>query len=119
MLKTRDQMIMLPQKPDYTRIKTGNIFAMKYGEHRFLFGRIISEKANVGGFLENLLIYVYKTESISASLIPILNKNELLIPPFVMTRSDWRKGFLRTVKTAEVSPEDILPQHCFWSFIFR
>lgn len=43
-----------------------------------------------------------------------LTPDRLLMPPFFTLGWVWHKGYFRTVTHAELTPDDLLKQHCFY-----
>jgi hypothetical protein len=91
----------------------GDIFAMLPPDNRYLFGRVVRTDANVGGFPNSNLIYIYRARSTRKDDVPFLCKNELLLPPGMTNNLPWSKGYFEFVKHEELGPDHILARHCF------
>ncbi len=90
----------------------GDIFVFKMPKFDYVFGRVI--KTNLGGGVPGgNLIYIYKAFSKDKKNIPLLDKNNLLIPPIIINSQGWLQGYFETVISKPLVKEDILSQHCF------
>jgi hypothetical protein len=67
-------------------------------------------------FYENcIIIYIYDEwistiEDLNESN---LKKDKLLLPPIIIDKSPWTKGYFQTIKNLELTDEDIFINHCF------
>jgi len=89
---------MKPLNKSRKKVCVGDIFTLKVGD-MYYFGRVIRTDA---GFGENKiwnLIYIYEAQSKDKNDIPTLDKNRLLIPPYVTNRQAWLRGYLKLWKT--------------------
>lgn len=94
--------------------RTGDIFAMQHRDGRFLFGRVVDDSAQSGfGSLPALLVYVYRARSDSAVDVPVLRRDDLLIPPIMTNKLGWVRGYYRHVRNETLSTRDRFPRHCF------
>ncbi len=97
------------------RLKPGDIFALKPIGHDYYFGRVVSTTAHCGfGPPKAILIYIYNAHSKEKDKIPKLDKNNLLIPPCMINRLGWSRGYFENVEFKEFDPREILELHCFW-----
>jgi len=76
---------------------------------------VIRSDASVAGERGILLIYIYKAASSTKVPVPLVGKNDLLIPPFLTTGIAWSRGYFETLEHRELEPADMLGVHCFWS----
>ena len=86
----------------------------------YLFGRVISTSARwtaaEGGGTANL-VYVFKQQS-AAKAMPDhthLRSENLLVPPQLVNRLGWSRGYFETLGTLPFEPGEVLPVHCFQS----
>ena len=106
--------------------KPGDIFTLQLPDKRYVFGRVIRTDVNLKPLLslvtkkkkpdeepKMLLVYIYKVLSNNKNDVPKLDKNELLIPPQVINRLGWARGYFETITNQLLQKEDILSQHCF------
>jgi len=100
----------------------GDIFVFQIPNKQFVFGRVIRTDVNFGTRvppskqpLKMLLVYIYNAFSGNKDKIPDLNKNNLLIPPEVINRLGWTRGYFETIEHRPLKENDILSQHCFMS----
>ena len=101
-------------KKSRKELKPGDIFVLKPKGHDYYFGRVISTTANSGfGPPKAILIYIYNVTSKDKNQIPKLDKNNLLIPPKMINRLGWSRGFFENVAFKELTKDDILDVHCF------
>jgi len=98
--------------------KVGDVFTLQILDDKFHWGRVVSLTANVGGFEDCVLIYIYKTQTESDTDAPDLNVSDLLVPPIATNYLPWKKGYFKTIKNCELMDEDLLPVHCFKSDFF-
>lgn len=82
----------------------------------YLFGRVIDVDAHVLiPEMRAILIYIYDAWSASKHEVPPLSRDRLLVPPVMINRLGWSRGFMETVEHRPLAAEDILPVHCFVS----
>ena len=107
------------EKLKSSRIKTkpGDIFVFRPKGHDYYFGRTISVDAQIGGFKDCVLIYLYNAHSKEKDKIPELNKNNLLVPPIATNYLPWSRGYFETVGHKTLSKDDLLQPNCFYSKI--
>ena len=63
------------------------------------------------------LVYIYRRRTPNGE--PDLNQltpEDLLVPPLFINRLPWSRGYFETVSTRPLTPDDLLPQHCFRRF---
>lgn len=83
-----------------------------------LFGRVISTSARwtlaEGGGTTNL-VYVFRIQSLMKELPDRrhLQADNLLIPPQLVNRLGWSRGYFETLETLPFAPGEVLPVHCF------
>lgn len=103
------------QKP-----KPGDIFVLKMkGKEAFAFGRVISVTAKIKSMVNCILIYIYDSFSNEKNKIPVLSKENLLIPPRMINELPWSKGYFEIVDNKPLTNEDVFKQHCFAEFTGR
>ena len=102
-------------RPSRRKLRPGDVFALKPGEC-YLFGRVIYTDMPVGpmGPGSNL-IYIYDARANTETpALAALVTNRLLIPPQIINRLPWSRGYLMTVHHADLQPGDVLLDHCFF-----
>lgn len=101
-------------KKSYKPVEAGDIFVYKMKKHPYGYGRVIRTNVTMmeawGGII---MVYVYDAFSEDKNAIPTLNRNRLLIPPILINRRPWTKGFFETVAKLPLQKGDVLPVHCF------
>ena len=106
-------------KPSRKPVTPGDIFVFQLLEDRYHYGRVIKVEES-GGPIDTgfLLLYCYNATSPVKEQIPSLNRDDLIIPPEHTIRKErgWIKGYFETIAHVDLTPDDILPIHCFWSF---
>jgi hypothetical protein len=61
------------------------------------------------------LIYLYDARANTETPdLAALVTNRLLIPPQIINRLPWSRGYLMTVHHADLQPGDVLLDHCFF-----
>ncbi len=93
--------------------KVGDVFALQVREGEYFFGCVIKTDARIFMIENCLLIYIYEATSPSKSTIPLLHRDQLLLPPLFTNYQSWFKGYFETVAQHSLREDDILPQHCF------
>ena len=110
-MKKRNMQIL---KKSRKEVCQGDIFVFKLKkENVFRFGRVIKVNVKIGGIDNLILIYLYKASSESKNDIPLLNPDELLIPPLATEKTPWTSGYFETVESRPLTSEDVLPFHHF------
>ena len=94
-------------------LKAGDIFVMRPPMDGYLFGRVIDVDANLFGFGKGILLYIYKTRSALKVPVPVLLRDEMLVPPVITNRLAWTRGYFENVEYRPLTSSDRLPQHCF------
>jgi len=97
-------------------LKPGDIFVLQARDHEFVFGRVIRTDARHGGFEECVLVYIYAAFSADKSGPSELDRDRLLIPPLLTGKYMWTRGYFEPVGSRPLEQDDVLPQHCFYSF---
>src|SRR5688572_19759924 len=90
---------------------------MKLRQRPFLFGRVIDTNA-FGLTWGATLVYVYDAWSDDKARVPSLDRDRLLVPPAIINRLGWSRGFLETVDHRPLTAEDVLATHCFVTHIY-
>jgi len=91
----------------------GDIFVLQVRKGEYFFGRVISTKANVGGFKNCVLIYIYNAKSKDKNRIPELRRENLLIVPIATNYRPWTMGYFENVCNRPLTKDDVLSVHCF------
>ena len=101
-------------KPSRAAPKNGDIFVLSPAVGMYLYGRVIDAKASVGPF-PAILVYIYRhvTDQIRALEPAQLPPSLLLIPPVMINRLAWSRGYFETVAHAPITADDRLPVHAF------
>jgi len=99
--------------------KPGDIFVLQMRDDEYIFGRVIRLDAVIGKFENTILAYIYRASSRRKDAIPLLNRDELLIPPLGVRREPWIRGYFETLAHRPLTEDDVLTTHCFWSVAFR
>jgi hypothetical protein len=105
-------------------LRPGDTFVLQMRDNEFIFGRVIRTDAKIGaevrtragGYLMEgcILIYIYNAFSSEKDQIPVLDKNNLLIPPVMTNRLGWSRGYFEVVAHRDLTDEDIRHPHCFY-----
>jgi hypothetical protein len=98
-------------KPSRRPPRRGDIFALSPRPGTVLFGRVIATDARVGS-MKAILVYIYDVRQ--AEVGPPAEKLvRLLLPPILVNRLPWSRGYFQTVATAEIPSGELLPVHAF------
>jgi hypothetical protein len=84
----------------------------------YLFGRVISTAARwtlAEGSETTNLVYVFSHRSASKAMPDRahLRSDQLLIPPQLINRLGWTRGYFETVGHLAFADGEVLPVHCF------
>lgn len=99
--------------PSRKKLKPGDIFVIKPKNFPYYFGRIICIDAKIVVFKNCILIYIYNATSNNKMKIPGLCPSNLLIPPCIINRLPWSRGYFETIENRPLTKNDVLPIHCF------
>lgn len=114
MAKVHTNLVVL--KHTRKRPVRGDLFVCNVKGEKWLAGRVIRDDAKGGGWEpEWFLIYIYDMDVSDPQNIETPIKPKLLIPPEVTNKTPWTSGVFQTLRSTELLPEEILPQHCFLS----
>ena len=112
-----DRPNMVVQQPSRKRLRPGDIFAIHIPVRGFLFGRVIFAQLPKGPMGPgSSLIYIYdhvgsKVDDFDdAELTP----GRLLLPPTIINRLPWSRGYFQNVHSRPLTDRDVLPVHCFY-----
>jgi immunity protein 26 of polymorphic toxin system len=102
-------------RPSRTKLRPGDLFALSPLDDLFLFGRVISTEATVGPISGLNLIYIYNVKRTSADPPhrDTLTADRLLVPPMMINRLPWSRGYFTNVAHDDPTTVHMLPQHCF------
>lgn len=107
---------IIPFSPSRTPPAVGDVFALRLRDQTHLFGRVIRMDAlATWGMPGSILIYIYSirtTDDTPPDRRQLIPEN-LLIPPLMINRLPWTKGYLKTVAHWPLEPHEVLRQHCF------
>ncbi len=93
----------------------GDLFAVKVKGRGYFCGAVVKTGVNAGfGGNIGILVYIYGKEYREKEMAPpALNRKDLLIPPLMVNRQPWTKGFFERmghIEISELAPYDF---HCF------
>ncbi|NBB96441.1 MAG: hypothetical protein GVY16_11985 [Planctomycetes bacterium] len=94
-------------------LRPGDVFAYSIDERDFHFGRVVSTDFTLGPWIECLLLYLYNASSDDPQRVPVLSKDDLLIPPIVASDGLFRKGYLIVVDHEPLTNDEVFSRHCF------
>jgi hypothetical protein len=103
-------------KPSRKPLRPGDIFTLSPRAGTYLFGRLIATDAAASAGLVGLtLIYIYAAER-STPEPPDdheLSPARLLVPPAMINRLPWSRGYFETIDRRDLRPEHRLAAHSF------
>lgn len=100
----------------------GDVFVLQLDDDSYRFGRIIKtgDYTPEARFPGGILAYIYDVPSTDQNPdLTELTPDRLLMPPFFTMSWAWHKGYFRTVTQAELTPDDLLKQHCFYDAYYK
>ncbi|MFF2158118.1 immunity 26/phosphotriesterase HocA family protein [Paenibacillus chitinolyticus] len=94
----------------------GDIFVMEPKENLFYFGKVINDSVESKNpfFKGWYLVYLYNTPSDTKEIPDNLDPNNLLIPPMVINKQGWLKGYFETIGSEIVTDEEKSIDFGFW-----
>lgn len=97
----------------------GDLFVMHLKGVGFIPGLVVKDDFKYGSE-EICIIYLYNEISAEKNSKFILDKNNLIVPPALVTAMDWReKGGFENVGHLNESEMDVFPNHCFYDRLRR
>jgi Immunity protein 26 len=109
---TTNLMVLVPSR---RRVRAGDIFALRPSGRGYLFGRVIATDAAVGPIADVNLIYIFDYETVKPSPPKDLTPDRLLIPPVVINRLPWSRGYFQHLEQRPITERERLPVHIFKS----
>jgi hypothetical protein len=106
-------------QPSRKKLRAGDVFAMQMPDDLYLFGRVIGTDAVIGPMTGIILIYIFRTRS-EVKAPPRredLRPDNLLVPPILINRLPWSRGYFETIDHRPLEQEDLLKQNCFLSSV--
>lgn len=97
--------------------RAGDVFAMLPPDGKYLFGRVIESNVprDRAPTPNSNFMYIYSERSGSEEPnMDRLTPENLLLPPLFTNKMGWTKGVFKTIRQSNVTPDDLLDQHCFW-----
>jgi hypothetical protein len=105
-------------KPSRKKPIPGDYFVVQFPNDDYYFGRVISDQARWtiakdANFA--FLVYFYGGASRTRELPQsgTSRPGNLLVPPLMINRLPWSRGYFATVGNVPLQDSDILPVHCF------
>lgn len=112
---------LVEHKKQRKRPAIGDFFAVEVQGYGWLIGRVIMESpsqlpgVSEAPFGETFLIYIYKKlYPAKPSVAPDPAYPELIMPPMVVARDMWSKGFAAPLVNRDIQANEVLPKHCFY-----
>jgi hypothetical protein len=96
--------------PSRAALRAGDIFTMQIPDGRYLFGRVVRKLARSDRLA---LVYVFRYMSDEPIPPTQLLVTELLVPPKMINRLGWSRGYLSTVGNRPFEPGERLATHYF------
>ena len=109
---TTNLMVLVPSR---RRVRAGDVFALRPSGRDYLFGRVIATDAAIGPITNVILIYVFDYEAAKPSAPEDLTPDRLLIPPVVINRLPWSRGYFQHLEQRPITERERLPMHIFKS----
>lgn len=96
----------------------GDIFVYKIDDNGYRWGRVIKNDLRMMDFQNVILVYFYNVITKDKE-IPKLNKDSLLIPPTLLSKWPWSRGYFEKIVNAPLEKEDVLSTHYFRDLAFK
>lgn len=117
---------LVQHKQRRKRPAVGDYFAIEVADHGWIAGRVIIEDppqvpgVESGPFEDTYLVYLYKGISKECPASGDLPRKPILIlPPMIVARELWTKGFFVPVCPSTLMGGEKLERHCFFSMSRR
>lgn len=101
-------------RPSRKALEPGDVFTMQLQSLAYLFRRVISTMSRWSitpdGGTTNL-VYVFEHQSPSKTMLDRshLQSDQLLIPPQLINRLGWSRGYFETLENLPFGPGEVLP----------
>lgn len=101
------------QRKNRHKPQPGDIFVMQLKSERYLFGRIINNDFEADPLGDLVYIYAHQSDTpdVDSSL---LTKETLLLPPLLMNRLGFTRGYQTFVRNEPLVPGDTFDPGCFY-----
>lgn len=101
-------------RPSRKVLHSGDIFVWRILRSDFGFGRVVKTDCHEVDEPPNMiLIYIYKSRSSAKEPVPELCCDKLLLPPKLINRLPWSRGYFEVIENRPLGAGDVLPVHCF------
>lgn len=112
MTELKNKFLIL--KKSRKKVDVGDIFVCSIKEGEYIWGRVIRDGIDKIGFgKDQILVYLYNVITNQKENVPeSLNKNDLLLPPFLTIKQAWSRGAFETIEK-KMKKEELLIRHCF------
>ncbi len=105
------------QKAFRKKLKTGDIFRLKYPDDRYVFGQIVSLTGKAGGFENCIKVYVFDAVFSEPDKVIDLTSNELMLAPLFINRLGFSRGYMPVVDNKPVV--QISTKYCYFDVLFK
>lgn len=107
--------MLVSMKLTRATMRAGDIFAFQLcceaGLYRY--GRIIFTDVTFGAFDKSILVYTFSHISKNIHDLPSLKARNFLLPPIVINRLPWSRGYFVNVERRELGDREVLDEHVF------
>lgn len=103
------------QRPCRKALREGDVFSLRYGESRFLFGRVIALDVQFAGFRGGCIrVHIYRKENNSDTVPQELIESGLLIAPQHINHVGFSRGYMPVVGNIPICREDSRDDVCYF-----
>ena len=106
-------------KPSRKKLHEGDLFSFDLVNGTKVYGRVISTSAVAGSTGGWNLIYIYDPRKVGSNGVPNhseLSPENLLIPPKIINRLGWSRGYFTTIGNVPLDQSQLLPRHLFKTY---
>lgn len=96
----------------------GDLFVLKPVGYDYYLGRVIKTDAKIFTFNNCILVYVYNSHGADPVLMcqEPSDQDNFLLPPLLINRLPWSKGYFKTICNIPLKADDQLEQHVFRTY---
>lgn len=115
-MREREFTELIPMTPSRKRLREGDVFRLQPLVGTFYCGKVIQlEVESRNGFVNGMnLVFIYDRRMEGRTIPGDLNAASLLIPPVIINRLPWFRGYFETIGNQPVTEEERGRSFGFW-----
>lgn len=110
---------LIPMNKSRKHPKEGDIFWVQPLMNMYYYGKVIQTQIQSIDSLVNgmNLIFLYDKRATDHSILEDLSDAGFLIPPVIINKLPWSRGYFETIGSVPVTERDRSMSYGFWSFL--